>query len=183
MVNCGIDVIDFPLCDLGIFIAVRTNLNWPVRCVAHQLITLTLLFSGLSGVTCVYGAVDWAHALSALVDHLGVGAGAAAAAILLHHTISVGWCQRRRSWCRQTSQRTERFGSGTWRKSWLRISLELRLLCVRARCSCLYLAAFAFIGSMDNEKNFTSERTHHYSSAHYAAKEKEARSMRFKWWL
>jgi len=111
VVNCGIDVIDFPLCDLGIFIAVRTNLNWLVRCVAHQLITLTLLFSGLSGVTCEYGAVDWAHALSALVDLLGVGAGAAAAAILLHHTISVGWCQRRRSWCRQTSQRTERFGS------------------------------------------------------------------------
>ena len=112
MVNCGIDVIDFPLCDLGIFIAVRTNLNWPVRCVAHQLITLTLLFSGLSGVTCVYGAVDWAHALSALVDLLGVGAGAAAAAIL-HYTISVGFCQRHRSWCRQISQRTERFGSVT----------------------------------------------------------------------
>ena len=107
MVNCGIDVIDFPLCDLGVFIAVRTNLNRPVRCVTHPLITLTLLFSGFSGVNCVYGAVDWAHALSALVDLLGVGAGAAAAAIL-HHTISVGWCQHHRSWCRQISQRTER---------------------------------------------------------------------------
>jgi hypothetical protein len=47
----------------------------------------------------------------------------------------------------------------------------------------LYLAAFEFIGSMDNEKNFTSERILHYSSAHYAAKEKDARSMRFNWWL